>query len=189
MDQLLQKINNLENRLSECEVTLKFYNDIIKSLSELPKTRIELKNIILNVLNEREKVYFENNKIPSEIKELIQAGILITGPPGHEGPPGKEGIQGKPGVMGLPGIQGKEGKMGKKGIDGRDGTNGIDGIDGKNGDKGPSGDRGPIGPRGRKGPNGDVNVPFENIENQIEEMIIKILNNKMHLEMVLSNTV
>jgi hypothetical protein len=188
MDQLLQKINNLENRLSECEVTLKIYNDIIISLSELPKTRVELKNIILNVLNEREKGYFEHNKIPNEIRELIQSGVLITGPPGPSGPPGKEGIQGKPGVMGLPGIQGKEGPTGKKGIDGRDGINGIDGIDGKDGEKGPPGEKGPMGPRGRKGPNGGVNIPFESIEKEIEELIIKIMNNKMHLEMMIANT-
>ena len=180
MDQLLQKINNLENRLSECEVSLKIYNDIFKGLTEMPKTKLELKNIILMVLNDREKSYFDNNKIPNEIRELIQAGILITGPPGSEGPPGKEGIQGKPGVMGLPGLQGKEGPPGKKGIDGRDGVNGIDGVDGIDGEKGPHGDRGPIGPRGRKGPTGDAT-------NQTEEMIIKILNDKMHLELLIAN--
>jgi hypothetical protein len=188
MDNIIEKINNLENRLYECEVNLKIYGDILKTLSTLPRTRDDLKNTILMVLSERENKYFQENKIPNEIRELIQAGVLLTGPPGQEGPPGKEGPQGKPGVMGLPGPQGKEGPVGKKGVDGRDGLNGIDGINGIDGLKGKQGDPGPIGPRGRKGPTGDVKIPFESIESQIEELIKKILNDKLQMELMISQT-
>ena len=188
MDHILEKINHLENRLYECEVNLKIYGDILKSLSTLPRTSEDLKNTILMVLNERENKYFQNHKIPTEIKELIQAGVLLTGPPGQEGPPGKEGPQGKPGVMGLPGPQGKEGLQGKRGIDGRDGLNGIDGVNGIDGLKGPQGDPGPTGPRGRKGPTGDVKIPFEVIESQIEELIKKILVERLQMELMISQT-
>ncbi len=186
---ILTKINYLENRLIDCEANLNIYHDIFKSLLQLPQNKEELKNIILNVISEREKSYFETNKLPQELKELIEMGILLTGPPGKEGPTGKEGPQGKPGPQGLPGPQGKQGIPGRNGIDGRDGVNGIDGRDGINGEKGPAGNEGPIGPRGKKGPqgdNGETTINLESIKPELETLIKNILSEKFTVETLLT---
>ena len=142
----------LEERLLECEANLKVYQEIFKSFQELPKTKLDFKNYILDVIVEREKSYFELHKLTPEIREMIQAGVLLTGPPGNQGPPGKEGPQGKPGITGLEGIQGKNGHDGKNGKDGPDGKDGKNGLNGLQGEKGRTGDEGPPGPRGKKGP-------------------------------------
>lgn len=149
---LKEKFQILEERLLECQANLKVYQDMFQSLLELPKTKLDLKNYILDVIVEREKSYFESHKLTPEIRDLIQAGVLLTGPPGNQGAPGKEGPQGKPGITGLPGPQGPQGFPGKNGIDGKNGKDGDDGRDGKDGNKGPTGDIGPTGPRGKKGP-------------------------------------
>jgi hypothetical protein len=149
---LNEKIQTLQERLLECEANLKVYQDMFQSLLELPKTKLDLKNYILDVIVEREKSYFELHKLTPEIRDLIQAGVLLTGPPGNQGAPGNQGPQGKPGITGLPGPQGPQGLSGKNGLDGKNGKDGNDGDDGKDGNKGPTGDIGPCGPRGKKGP-------------------------------------
>ena len=149
---LKENFKILEERLLECQANLKVYQDMFKSLLELPKTKLDLKNYILDVIVEREKSYFESHKLTPEIRDLIQSGVLLTGPPGNQGAPGKEGPQGKPGITGLPGPQGPKGIQGNNGLNGKDGKDGRDGKDGKDGNKGPMGDIGPTGPRGKKGP-------------------------------------
>lgn len=180
INNLLLRVEYLENKLIECSASIKLYQDFFNKISELPIKNNQLKDYILSIIVEREQKYFENVKIPPEIKELIQAGIIITGPPGKEGPPGPEGIIGKHGVMGLQGPQGKEGKPGKDGNNGLDGLNGIDGINGIDGEQGPEGFPGPVGPRGKKGPEGDIGkLDFESIKPEIENLIREIIVCKM----------
>ena len=149
---LKENFKILEEKLLECQANLKIYQDMFQSLLELPKTKLDFKNYILDVIVEREKSYFELHKLTPEIKEMIQAGVLLTGLPGNQGAPGKEGPQGKPGITGLQGPQGIQGFPGKNGKDGKDGKDGRDGKDGKDGEKGRTGNEGPPGPRGKKGP-------------------------------------
>ena len=172
-DEVFKKISYLEERLLECESNLKIHQHMLKKLYELPAGRNELIKLINNIIVEREEDYFNQykNKIPSELIELIQAGIVITGPPGKEGPQGPEGIQGKPGPTGLPGPIGPQGHTGLNGIDGRDGLNGLDGRNGLDGEKGEQGDIGPIGPRGKKGPDGFNN----NFEELVTPIIMKVI--------------
>ncbi len=185
IDFLNQKIILLERKLLETQSSLKVYQNLLTNLSELPQTKEDLKAFVLSVIVEREKSYYENNKIPKELKELLEAGIVIPGPPGMEGPPGKEGIRGPPGPIGLVGPVGPVGLAGKNGLDGRDGRNGIDGVNGSDGNKGPPGDQGPIGPRGKKGPDGEIREidMFElrkyinNCMNQLSEDIKKLEQN------------
>ena len=180
INNLLLRVEYLENKLIESNCAIKMYQEFFNNISKLPIKNDELKNFILSIIVEREKSYFVNAKIPDEIKELIQAGIIITGPPGKDGPPGIEGIKGPPGIRGLPGPQGSEGKQGKNGIDGMDGMNGIDGLNGIDGSQGPPGDIGPGGPRGKKGPEGDIGkVDFRSIKSEIEDLIREILLEKM----------
>ncbi len=181
----LSRIDFLEKRLIDCEASLNVYRDIFKSLLQLPQNKDELRKFVINTIVDREKNYFDNIKLPKDIRDLIEMGVILTGPPGKEGPIGKEGPQGKPGVQGLPGPDGKEGPPGKKGIDGRDGINGIDGKDGINGDKGSPGNEGPVGPRGKKGPSGDVNVNMELIRPEIEKIVKTMLIEKFSIEMLL----
>ena len=155
-DFLNQKIFLLEKKVLDIQSSLKIYQNLLTNLSELPQTKEELKAFVLSTIVEREKSYYENNKIPKELKELLEAGIVIPGPPGNEGPPGKEGIQGRPGPTGLIGPTGPPGIDGKNGLDGKDGRHGIDGRNGLDGHKGPPGDQGQIGPRGKKGPDGEI---------------------------------
>jgi len=173
------KIEFLENKILECQSILKIHQDILSRLSELPNTKDDLKKIINNVIVERENQYFEQqkSKIPNELKELIQSGIIITGPPGKEGPIGKEGPPGKPGVQGIQGPIGIQGLPGLKGLDGRNGINGIDGINGLDGSPGAVGPMGPIGPRGKKGPSMDLEELEEKIMKKIMDniQIMKIL--------------
>jgi hypothetical protein len=177
---LLLRVEYLENKLIECNCAIKMYQDFFNNISKLPIKNDELKNFILSIIVEREQKYFKNNKIPDEIQELIQAGIIITGPPGNEGPIGPEGIPGKPGVQGLPGIQGPDGNQGKNGKDGIDGINGIDGLNGIDGEQGPPGNEGPQGPRGKKGPEGEMGkMDFKSIKPEIENLIREILLEKM----------
>ncbi len=181
----VSRIAFLEKRLIDCEASLNVYRDIFKSLLQLPQNKDELKRFVIDTIVEREKSYFDTNKLPKDIRDLVEMGIILTGPPGKEGPIGKEGPQGKPGVQGLPGPTGKEGPPGKNGIDGRDGINGIDGKDGINGDKGPAGNEGPTGPRGKKGPSGDFNLNIELIKPEIEKIVKSILIEKFSMEMLL----
>ena len=44
METLIQKINNMENRLLECEANLQIYRELFKSITEIPKTKNELNN-------------------------------------------------------------------------------------------------------------------------------------------------
>jgi hypothetical protein len=182
---ILAKVSFLEKRLIDCEASLNIYCEMFKSLFQLPQNKDELKNFVINTIVDREKSYFDNNKLPKDIKDLIEMGVILTGPPGKEGPIGKEGPQGKPGVQGLHGQDGKEGPSGKKGSDGRDGINGIDGKDGINGDKGSSGNEGPVGPRGKKGPTGDININMELIRPEIEKIVKSMLIEKFSIEMLL----
>ncbi len=172
---LENKINYLENKLIECQSGLNTCTVLIKKILELPLSKEELKKFILDIIIDRESSYFNENKqkIPNELKELIQSGIVITGPPGKEGSIGKEGPTGKPGPMGLPGPQGEKGQPGEKGQDGRDGINGIDGINGMNGEKGPPGEQGPIGPRGKKGPDGELEINKTELEKIIDIILEK----------------
>jgi hypothetical protein len=172
---LENKINYLENKLIECQSSLNMYSELIKKILQLPLSKEELKKYILDIIIDRESYYFNQNKqkIPNELKELIQSGIVITGPPGKEGSIGKEGPSGKPGPMGLPGPQGEKGQPGEKGKDGRDGINGFDVINGINGEKGPDGEQGPIGPRGKKGPDGELQINNIELEKIIDTMLEK----------------
>lgn len=193
LDLILSKISYLEKKVIDCEASLNVYQDIFKSLLKMPQNRDELKKIILDVVVEREKSYFDNNgnKLPKEIRELIEMGVLLTGPPGKEGSIGKEGPPGKPGVQGLPGIIGNQGPPGRNGIDGRDGINGIDGRDGLNGERGPPGMEGLPGPRGKKGPDGDKGESGFNVElikPEIEKIVKGLFNEKFGMEMLLRNS-
>ena len=192
LDLILSKISYLEKKVIDCEASLNVYQDIFKSLLKMPQNRDELNKIILDIVVEREKNYFDTNgnKLPKEIRELIEMGVLLTGPPGKEGPIGKEGPQGKPGVQGLKGPDGNQGPPGVNGIDGRDGINGIDGRDGLNGDRGPPGMEGLPGPRGKKGPDGDKGddgINIESIKLEIEKIVKKIFNEKFGMEILLRN--
>ena len=177
IDFILQKLDFLERNLSECQTNLKFYEALVRNLMELPSSKENLKKFIIDIMVEREKNYFDEhkNKIPQELRDLINSGIVITGPPGREGPLGKEGPPGKPGVMGLPGPQGEKGLPGDNGKDGRDGLNGIDGKNGLDGEKGQTGDIGPIGPRGKKGPPGELEINKENLKENLKEEIEQII--------------
>ena len=173
---LNQKLLALENRVLECEANLKIYGGILKSFLDLPRSKEELTNIILRVITDREQQYYESQNLPKEIRDLIECGIVITGPPGKEGPVGPEGPRGKPGQMGIQGPVDKEGLPGKNGKDGKDGLDGINGLNGINGEKGPKGEPGPMGPRGRKGPDGEINV--DEIEQKIRKVLAEMLGNQ-----------
>jgi uncharacterized protein YdcH (DUF465 family) len=152
IQRLINKIDNLQDRLAECESNLKKMQD--DQNTNLPRNQLELSNLIDRTITEKEQSVFNRIKLLPEIQDLIKAGIIICGPPGKEGPPGKIGPPGPPGQRGLEGLPGKigpdgrPGKDGKNGLDGRDGFHGIDGL------MGPPGIPGPQGPRGKKGPTG-----------------------------------
>jgi hypothetical protein len=105
LTELKTRIEYLEKNILECKTVLKIYETLIKEITNIigniPNNKEQLSKFIEDIIVERENRYFQSNTIPNELKELIQAGILLTGPAGKEGARGKEGIEGKMGKTGL----------------------------------------------------------------------------------------
>lgn len=166
---MIDRIDQLQNRLIDCESTINILNKNLGRDISLPQNKSELVQIINQAQAEREKSVFDRIKLLPEIQDLVKAGIVICGPPGKEGPQGRIGPSGPPGQRGLPGVEGHMGRDGYPGQDGRDGLNGMDGkngIDGLFGRKGLPGDQ---GPRGKKGPTGAVD--WADIEPQVKKLV------------------